>query len=353
MKKNNEHNNRKYGYIASNISKRSLSSAIRQDKYDRTMQETDGKTVPLHHTIIHTGVTYKVYDELKNVLCKNKIKRPLKRPLIIKENIFLAHEEDYKNDIVLIQFGPFTHPVETNKALAHMFYLDDNGSAHYLRAYNNNSSLNERLYFTEDKNTAILMRVEHDKESEEDEQFTIIWDNKYNGDYPGTDMFWQREERHDWSWVYAGPQDLHHISFSFHPIYFNAYFIKDILNDIFDIPETNIEVSNSDYIPVDDDIATKIFNNSELKNYNYNIRNFDSDDFGLVYKAQECKDAYQSNLNRRYAIGIMYGKNKDGIGQVSNIFINGNLEIKILNPQNGGIHYLKDWQYNIPYMILF
>uniref|UniRef100_UPI001C96BA70 lectin MOA-related protein n=1 Tax=Xenorhabdus innexi TaxID=290109 RepID=UPI001C96BA70 len=104
------------------------------------------------------------------------------------------------------------------------------------------------------------------------------------------------------------------------------------------------------YKLVSENKVGEIYKASALEHFKYRKKSFDCDDFCFVYKAQASKEAYINDENFGYAIGIILGFRRKSAHSV-NIYIDRDLKVKIIEPQNGNIINAEDWDYT-PYYVL-
>ncbi|PHM38985.1 hypothetical protein Xmau_03152 [Xenorhabdus mauleonii] len=111
-----------------------------------------------------------------------------------------------------------------------------------------------------------------------------------------------------------------------------------------------LRISDELYTLISEEKVKEIYKESGLVNFKYRKESFDCDDFSFVCKAQASKKAYENNEKYGYAIGVIFGGYKKSAHSV-NIFINHELEVKLIEPQSGRIIEPKKWKYK-PYFIL-
>lgn len=156
------------------------------------------------------------------------------------------------------------------------------------------------------------------------------------------------------SWDWLRLNGSNEIFLTFHKFYYSASKIKDII----DITWPNAKISYQDYKTGDiyyeavtNELASEIYSKSNLSSYKWVADKFDCDDFSYTYKAQSSREAYLDKSSKYgYAIGTVFGRSAKG-GHAVNMFLDADLNVKIIEPQNGRIINGKDWEF-IPYFIL-
>jgi hypothetical protein len=153
-----------------------------------------------------------------------------------------------------------------------------------------------------------------------------------------------------WVWSEYGSRT----PFIFHEIYIKTTQIQGILQR--EWPKADI--LHAPFIQTDDIVAgisdqqiRSLFTDSKLGRYVRTPGVFGSADFSFVFKAQAAQAAYAAGQFCGYAVGIIYGRDSNGVSRTANLYLDQVANVKILDPITGDIMNGKDWEYT-PYFIV-
>ncbi|MDR0219713.1 MAG: lectin MOA-related protein [Enterobacteriaceae bacterium] len=306
--------------------------------------ESIGKESIINRNEINPNIVYWIKDDQNRFLCMARAPNEEGG----RDAFFSRY---YETDIATIKFSDYPERKKaTLKCIAKDLVnpIDPNDPLKGNFLYNASSSKEDSfLYFWGNDNpdisapTKIWLTAEEINPSTDGDQYKIIWDNQ------GTKMFWHStQELH--SVVLTA--DANNFSlYTFHPMYFRAAFITELLLDLWKIKFRIMELDPL-YQPVDAEFIKKLYTDSELANYKPKDTFFIDQDFCLIYKAQASKEAYKNNIAHPYAIGIMWGYYKKK-KLVVNIFIDTDLSLWIFDPRSGTIIHPSQW-IATPYLVL-
>ncbi|CDG17638.1 lectin MOA-related protein [Xenorhabdus doucetiae] len=263
-----------------------------------------------------------------------------------EEYAYMGSEEDYSSNFIMLQLRDKKLPKNSIKVVGE---YNDNKYAMY--AYDNSTNLASTQIYWHARNinmddSRISFNKEYVKTEDGVKQYRLVWNNQ------GTEMF-LFSHSHDERFAWLTANKKKYSLFTLHADFIKSRLIKPLLKKTWPNIKFNLltfRLLDTFYKLVSDKVAEKIHKNSGLKNFEYRRKSFDCDDFSVVYKAQASKEAYLNNENYGYAIGIIFGFREKSAHAV-NIYIDHDLKVKLIEPQNGSIIEAKDWKYT-PYYIL-
>lgn len=170
------------------------------------------------------------------------------------------------------------------------------------------------------------------------QSYKLAWNNA------GTTMHLAADAG-SWNWLYVSGSNAGS-QYTFHKF----FVIKNKVEQLFQStwPGSSFVYSafntgDEFYEAISDTQAGTIYQESGLRNYKWKNEVFDCDDFSYVYKAQASKTAYASSAEFGYAIGVIFGRTSTGAHAV-NVFVDTRGQVRIIEPQTGGIVAGKDWK---------
>jgi hypothetical protein len=118
-----------------------------------------------------------------------------------------------------------------------------------------------------------------------------------------------------------------------------------------------VELANLEYELVTQAKIQQIYKASGLSSGMYTTETFECDDFSYVLKAAAARQSYidtaATQLQRGYAVGLIFGQSKDGgDGHAVNFFVDYAGNLKLIEPQNGSIQSAELWNYTPTFMLI-